>query len=138
MAAPMHVTVVAPQGVIWEGESINTVVRTTEGDIGILSNHEPILAALIPCAAEIVTLDGTREIIAVEGGFISVYNNKISLLSDSAIRAGEISLTDARRELAELHEVINAGTSTDREERRYNQLLAQVKAGERYAEIQRG
>ena len=135
MASEMQVEVVAPNGQIWQGEAISVIVRTTEGDIGILANHEPVMAAMLPCAAEIVTSDGHREIIAVGGGFISVYDNRVSLLSDTASLASEESPEEAAKELAQMQPEINAGDMTDEDTRRYHQLEAQVKAGERYAQL---
>ena len=68
MAAVLRVEVVAADRRVWEGEALSVVARTTEGDIGIMANHEPLLALLVPCAAEILTKDGKREVLAVDGG----------------------------------------------------------------------
>jgi F-type H+-transporting ATPase subunit epsilon len=135
MADPLQVEVVSPDGVIWSGKAVSVIARTTEGDIGILANHEPVIAALVPTAVEIVTTDGLREVVAVEGGFISVFANRISLLSDSAVMASEVSLEQAHRDLAAMHDMIDAGDTSDEEEHRYRQLQAQIRAGERYKEL---
>jgi len=135
MADPLQVDVVAPEGSVWEGDAISVVVRTTEGDIGILAGHEPLMAVLVPCGAEVVTPDGHREVIAVEGGFISVFQNHVSLLSDAAQRAQDFSLDDARQELAKLKPQVEAGDLDDQEQYHYNMLVAQVRAGEKYAEL---
>jgi F-type H+-transporting ATPase subunit epsilon len=135
MADPLQVDVVAPEGAVWEGEAVSVVARTTEGDIGILTGHEPLMAVLVPCAVEVVTPNGQREVIAVEGGFISVFNNLVSLLSDSAAMAQNYSLDDARRELARLKPGMESGDLSDAETRHYNMLTAQVTAGEKYAEL---
>jgi len=135
MASELQVGVVAPDGQVWQGEAVSVIVRTTEGDIGILANHEPVLAAMMPCAAEVVATDGRREIIAVGGGFISVYDNRVSLLSETASLASEVSLEEADKELAELQPMVDSGEMTDPEWRRYHQLEAQVKAGERFAQL---
>jgi F-type H+-transporting ATPase subunit epsilon len=120
---------------VWQGSAVSLIVRTTEGDIGILANHEAMMAALVPTAAEIVTPDGRREVVAVEGGFVSVFDNHVSLLTDSATPASEISLDEARHELAAMHEMMESGEGSEAEVRRYNQLLSQVKAGEKYEEL---
>jgi len=136
MATPLQVSVVSPEGVVWEGEAVSVLVRTTEGDVGILSNHEPFLAGIVPCGAEIVSPDGHREILAVEGGFISVWENRVSLLTDSASLARYISLDQARTELAAMHEVFDSGNATEEQQHQNNRLIAQVKAGEKYALFQ--
>ncbi|MCL2783436.1 MAG: F0F1 ATP synthase subunit epsilon [Propionibacteriaceae bacterium] len=135
MATAMQVEVVAPDGMVWEGEAVSVIVRTTEGDIGILSDHEPVMAAMVPCAAEVVSTDGRRQIIAVGGGFISVYHNRVSLLSDTASLAGQISLIEAERALASMKDQMEQGELSGREARRYRQLEAQVIAGHRYQQL---
>ncbi|MCL2315634.1 MAG: F0F1 ATP synthase subunit epsilon [Actinomycetia bacterium] len=136
MADPLQVDVVAPEGTIWEGDAVTVVARTTEGDIGILSGHEAFMAALVPGAAEVVTPAGNREVIAVEGGFISVFENHVSLLSDSAVMAQDYSLAQARAELAQMQPIVDGGELTDEQTHHYNMLVAQVQAGEKYAALQ--
>ena len=136
MANPMQVEVVAPDGLVWEGDATSVIVRTTEGDLGVLAEHEPVMAAMVPCAAEIVVTDGRREIIAVGGGFISVYQNRVSLLSDTATLAGEVSLADAQTALAAMKDQVDQGDLGEKDMRRYHQLEAQVKAGERYQQLE--
>jgi len=135
MATGMQVDVVAPDGMVWQGEAVSVIVRTTEGDIGILTDHEPVMAAMVPCAAEVVTEDGRREIIAVGGGFISVYHNRVALLSDSATLASEVSLTSAQQALAAMQPKVDSGDMKDQDWVLHHLLEAQVKAGERYNQL---
>jgi F-type H+-transporting ATPase subunit epsilon len=136
MAKPMHVAVVSPEGQIWSGESSGVSVRTVEGSLGILSDHEPVLTILAPGAAEIITLDGRREVIAVSGGFMTVNDNLVTILTDSAIMGQEISLEAARRELAELEVLRDEGDNDDENEHRYNQALSQIRAAEKFRALQ--
>jgi len=135
MSEAMEVDVVAPDGMVWQGEATSVIVRTTEGDIGILYNHEPVMAALVPCAAEVVTTSGQRKVIAVGGGFISVFRNRVSVLSDTATLAEDISLKSAEQEWASMKQLQDAGQLDDDGKRRYYQLEAQVKAGERFEQL---
>lgn len=128
MADPMSVEVVSADRKIWEGTATNVIVRTTEGDIGILPNHEPLLAALVPCAAEIVTGDGRREIVALDGGFISVAQNKVNLVAQKASLSDEISTDEAETEVAKLGSRHDAGEATDEEIHRLHLAQAQIKA----------
>lgn len=130
---PIRVEVVSAEGRTWEGDATQVIVRTTEGDLGILSNHVPLLAALVPHAAEITTTDGQREVIAVEGGFISVSDNRVSLISSSATLAREISLAEAERELAFANKALNEGDISDETRRKFNRATAQVKAAQKAA-----
>lgn len=128
MAEPMNVEFVAADRLVWEGEAINVIVRTTEGDIGILANHEPLLASLVPCAAEVVTADGRREILAVDGGFVSVAQNRVSVIAQHITLGEEVSAAEAQRELDKLQTIIDEGDASDAEMRRFHLATAQVKA----------
>ena len=128
MAGPLTVEVVSATGIAWEGEAISVIARTTEGDIGILADHEPFLAGLVPCAAEVLTVDGRREIVALDGGFLSVADNRVSLLSQFARVAKEIDLKHAERELADAEKRLNAGETDEETMQHFRRAQAQVKA----------
>lgn len=128
MAAVLRVEVVAADGIAWEGEALSVLVRTTEGDLGILPNHEPFLAVLVPCAAEVLTTGGNREVLAIDGGFISVADNRVSLLSQYAKIAREIDLPTAEHELAAAEKRLNAGELDDETRQHFLRAQAQVRA----------
>lgn len=131
MPEPMEVEVVAADRIVWQGKAVNVIARTTEGDIGILPGHEPLLAALVPCVADVVTADGNRESIALDGGFISVNQNRVALLSQYAADVSEIDLAHAERELDELSQIIDSGDATEKDVHRFNLATAQVAAAKR-------
>lgn len=124
----LTVQVVSADGVIWSGPALSVIVRTTEGDLGVLPRHEPFLAALVPCAAEILSEAGNREIVAMDGGFISVAENRVSLLSQYATLAHEIQLAEAERELAAAQKRLDAGDTDEETMRHFHRASAQVKA----------
>ncbi len=128
---PLRVEVVSATGLVWEGDAVSVVARTTEGDIGIMSHHEPLLGLLVPCAAEIVTASGEREIVAVEGGFISVSDNRVSILSSGATLAKAISLAEAERELGVASKALNDGDISDETRHAFNMATAQVRAAQK-------
>ncbi len=126
----LQVEVVAAAGMAWEGPALSVTARTSEGDIGILPNHEPILATLVPCAAEILTADGRREVIVVDGGFISVADNRVSVLSPLARIASEIDVNAAEHELAAAEKRLNAGEGDEETRHHYLRAQAQLKAAQ--------
>ena len=128
MADTIQVEVVSATGIAWEGEALSVIARTTEGDIGILPNHEPFLAGLVPCAAEVLTADGRREILALDGGLISVADNRVSLLSQFARVAKEIDLKAAEHELADAEKRLNEGEVDEETMQHFRRAQAQVKA----------
>jgi len=124
----LRVEVVAAEGIAWEGDALSVSARTTEGDIGVLPNHEPMLASLVPCACEVLSADGNREVVVVDGGFISVADNRVSLLSPFARIAREIDLKAAEHELAAAEKRLNAGEIDEETRHHYLRAQAQVKA----------
>ena len=80
----LTVNVVSADEQIWSGEAEMVVARTTEGEIGILSGHTPLLAIL--AGGEVrVTQTGGRKIVAnAEDGFISVQNDTVTVVSRAA------------------------------------------------------
>jgi F-type H+-transporting ATPase subunit epsilon len=83
MAKPFRVDVVSPEAIVWSGEATFVVARTTEGEIGILADHEPLMAALAT-GAVIVEGAGEKVTIGVHGGFLQVLDNQVTLLTDRA------------------------------------------------------
>ncbi len=130
-STPLRVEVVSAEGLVWEGDATQVVARTTEGDIGILANHEPFLGILVPGAAEVFTTEGTREVVAVDGGFVSVANNRVSLLNGYARMAKEISLAEAESELNHAQLALEKGDVSNETMQRYHRASAQVRAAQK-------
>ena len=128
---PLHVEVVAADRLVWSGQAVNIIARTVEGDVGILPGHEPFLAVLVPCVVEIVTADGRSESLAVDGGFISVANGRVSVLSQLARLGHGVGLGEARREASTLEAKAMQGEADDDELHHLRILQAQIRAGER-------
>ncbi len=123
MAKAFRVDVVSPEATVWSGEAEFVVARTTEGEIGILADHEPTMAALATGSAEILTADGERVTVAVHGGFLQIYQNQVTLLSDraevaaagdrdaAAARAAELRAAEAEAEAEQAVAVAAADAS---------------------------
>jgi F-type H+-transporting ATPase subunit epsilon len=84
MAKSFTVDVVTPEAIIWEGEADFVVARTVEGEIGVLADHEPTMAALATGAVEISATDGSRVTVGIHGGFLQIFQNQVTLLTDRA------------------------------------------------------
>jgi len=129
--AELYVDAVAADRRVWEGAAVGVIARTTEGDVGVLAGHEPFLALLVPCVVEITTPDGRREILSVDGGFLSVADNRVAILSQYGQLAREISVDGAEKELAEAEKRLNAGDVDEVTRHHYNQATAQLRAARR-------
>ena len=98
MATTFRVDIVSPEATIWTGDATFLVARTTEGEIGIYANHEPLMGALVTGAVSVDAEGGGRTTIAVHGGFLQVLDNQVTLLTDRAeVVEGD---SDAAREAA--------------------------------------
>ena len=95
----LQVELVAADRTVWSGQATMVIARTTEGDVGVLRNHAPLLSLLVDGVVEITPVDGDGLVAAVDGGFLSVANNRVSILSEHAARSHEIDVDEARSEL---------------------------------------
>ena len=87
-SVPMRVDVVSPEAVLWSGEAEFVVARTVDGEIGILANHEPLMAALAAGTVEIQAGED-RVPVQVGGGFLQIVDNTVTLLADEAALAAD-------------------------------------------------
>ena len=106
----MQVELVSADRLVWSGEATMVIARTTEGDVGILPNHAPMLSTMVHGIVDVTTSDNETWIAAVDAGFLSVANNRISILSEHAEMSHDIDLEKAR---AELERCQNEGASDD-------------------------
>ncbi len=98
--AEMTVELVAVERRLWSGSATMVVAQTTEGEIGILAGHEPLLGQLVEGGTvTVTTTEGERVVAAVHGGFLSVTAERVSVLAESADLAEEIDVEAARTAL---------------------------------------
>ena len=95
----MHVELVAADRLVWSGEATMVIARTTEGDVGILPDHAPMLSLMLDGVVDVRTAEGETWLAAVNTGFLSVAGNRISILSEQAQMSHEIDLERARADL---------------------------------------
>ena len=87
---PLHVELVSVEREVWSGEATSVVARTTEGEIGILPGHAPLLGQLEEGAeVRILEHNGGEIVVTVEGGFLSVTDDGVTILAEAATLPGE-------------------------------------------------
>jgi F-type H+-transporting ATPase subunit epsilon len=128
MASTFDLEVVAADRVVWSGEAVMVIARTTEGEVGILANHAPLLGVLAPGTVEIRPEDGSPLVAAVDGGFISVAHNRISILAERAELSDDIDLEEARRDLERAQQ---DGDGSERSQRAIDAAQARIAAVEK-------
>lgn len=83
MAKRFRVDVVSPEQTVWSGDATFVIARTPDGEMGILADHEPVMAAL-QTGAVVVESEQGRTTIGVHGGFLQILDNQVTLLTDRA------------------------------------------------------
>ncbi len=78
-----YVELVSPEKRVWSGEATMVSARTIDGDLGILTDHSPLFGVLVDGIVSIKAADGSVAQHSVHGGFISVSNNRVSILGES-------------------------------------------------------
>lgn len=125
----LHVELVAADRTVWSGEASMIIARTVDGDIGVLRGHAPTLSLLSASVVEIqIANSDDLMIVAVDGGFLSVANDRVSILAERVERAEEIHLDQARIELEEAQRLLN---SSNEAEQRVRHAEARIRAAEK-------
>ncbi|MFC4337343.1 F0F1 ATP synthase subunit epsilon [Salininema proteolyticum] len=83
--SPLNVKLVAVESPVWEGEAKSVYARTTEGELGVLPGHIPMLGEIaVDSHVHLFTSEDERLDFDVEGGFLSVTSDGITILAETA------------------------------------------------------
>ncbi|MDN6640408.1 MAG: F0F1 ATP synthase subunit epsilon [Tetragenococcus sp.] len=95
----LTVNVVTPNGLVFDHHAEKVVAVTTDGELGILVDHAPIIAPLDIEEVRVKRIDSEDHTnwVAVNGGVIEVRDNVVTIVADSAERARDIDVTRAQR-----------------------------------------
>ncbi|TGK29060.1 ATP synthase F1 subunit epsilon [Leptospira gomenensis] len=99
-ASKLNVSVISPEKILYKGEVDSLVVPGSEGFFGILPNHAPLVATLGIGILEIRKGDKLK-VLSVEGGFIEVKDNSISILTDHGALKEDIDVEAEKKALVE-------------------------------------
>ena len=112
----LQVELVEPEGEIWAGEAELVVARTTDGEIGLLTNHAPVIGVLYEGSLVQIrpVSPGEADIFAaVSGGFVSMADNRVSILARRAQLGRDVDTTAARSALDATAEPAAPGGPSD-------------------------
>ena len=109
----LHVELVAPEGEIWVGDAQRVIAKTLDGDIGILTGHAPVLGILAEGSiARILPEDGqpgAELLTAIGGGFLSVADDRVSILARQAQLGSSVELAETLASLEAAQEAVGPG-----------------------------
>ena len=101
----LHVEVLMPDRSLWSGEAGLVIAKTLDGDIGVLSGHSPVFGILSPGSLVRVRdvpgeeSSGDAVQVAVRDGFLSVTDNRVSVLVSVGQLSGEVDVEAVRADL---------------------------------------
>jgi F-type H+-transporting ATPase subunit epsilon len=126
-----EVEVLTPEGEVFSGEVRQVSTRTAVGEIGILANHTPLLAALRPAELRLHVSDSETVRYAQAHGWLQVFGNHARLLVEEALTPDELDpaslkeqLADAEQRFAESEKGSGASKRAEKDRDRAEAFLA--------------
>ena len=102
----LHVELLMPDRSLWSGEAGMVIAKTIDGDIGILPGHSPVFGILSPGSLVRIQPEASDEDqsgeevrAAVRDGFLSVTNDRVSILASVGLLADDVETSDAQADL---------------------------------------
>ncbi len=105
----LQVSLVVPEGEVWAGPAGMVIAKTRDGDIGVLTGHSPVLGIMVegslvrilPESGADGAAEGAEVVAAVNGGFFSVADDRVSVLAREAQIGGDVDASAIRAALEE-------------------------------------
>ena len=120
---PISLEIVTPSETVYSEEVDHVVIPTSSGKIDVLPNHVPVLDKLI--AGDIkVEKDGITEYLAVGSGFVEVYAEKVSLLTDQAINVKNTEESEIEEAIQRAEKALTDAKSSNIDQAKIDKLEA--------------
>lgn len=100
MAVSIQCDIVSAEEKIFSGNVDMLIAAGSEGDLGVGHGHAPLLTGLKPGPIRLVK-DGSEDIFYVSGGYLEVQPHHITVLADTALRAGDMDESAAKQAMEE-------------------------------------
>jgi F-type H+-transporting ATPase subunit epsilon len=102
--ATFSVEVLTPEGEIFNGEVVQLSTRTVDGELGVLANHVPVLAGLMPNRLRLRVSESEVEEYAQSHGVLQVFANHAQVLLEEAIPTGDLDMASLEEQKADAAE----------------------------------
>ena len=104
--------IVTPEKRVLDEQVDAVTIPTTNGEIGILPNHAPLISTL-KSGILTYTNKGASDRMMIAGGFVEVTPNKVSVLADVAEKADEVDVESAKSEREQSEKILGAWSGTE-------------------------
>jgi F-type H+-transporting ATPase subunit epsilon len=131
----IHVDVVSAEEQIFSGEARFVALPGEAGELGIYPRHTPLITRVKPGSVRIEKADGGEEFVFVAGGILEVQPNRVTVLTDTAIRGRDLDEEKANEARAAAEEALkNAKNEIDvaRAQSELMVMAAQIAALRKY------
>jgi len=126
VATALHLEFVSPESVLFSGDVDQVDLPGTEGDLGILGGHAPLVTTLRPGLVTIIR-GNTREPVVVIGGFAEVSPSGLTILADKAVARADFDLELLAGEIKDTEEDV-ADAKDDAQRDKLARHLEQLKS----------
>ena len=106
----LNVRVITPDKVVWDAMAEELILPSSTGQIGVLTDHAPLLTALDIGVMKLKSDAGWTSIVLMEG-FAEVEDNKVTILCNGAEEGSSIDLTIAQKELEKVTLLVDEATT---------------------------
>lgn len=125
----LQVELVVPEGEVWAGPAQMVIAKTLDGDIGVYSGHAPVLGILVEGSVVRIRPEengGAEVSAAVDGGFFSIADDRVSILARQAQLGSDI---DTSATQAALDSALEESNEESADVRYYRAQLRAAGAG---------
>ena len=130
--AQLRCIVVTPEETAMEQESSFVVVPLFDGELGVAPGHSPLIGRLGFGELRLTASDGTKSRFYVDGGFVQVANDVVTVLTGKTVPARDLDVAVAEEQLADaMKRPVNTDALLELRERAVLQARSQIRIAQR-------
>ena len=135
MESSYQLVLLTPEKTVLDREVVSIIAPGTEGFLGVLAHHAPLITGLAPGPLTVSYAAGRKETFSLSGGFLEVSQNRATVLADAVERPGEIDIERAKAARDRARERLRRGRpdlDVDRAEAALTRALSRLRVAERH------
>ena len=131
---PLDCAVTTPEQLVFEGAVESVTVPAADGEMGFLPMHAPLVGSLGFGELRVASQDGAKQAFFINGGFVQVVDNRVTVLAVEAQAMDDLDAESARTDLSELESSPPEAGSSIEDLRRYSRELSVARARLKFSE----